>query len=131
MTINSDEDIVAARARGRALAGVHGFPPKDRVLIAAAISELARNIRDYAGRGVISMGAARARSTRGIGVTARDNGPGIDNVDLALIDGFSTSGGLGLGLPGVRRVVDDFEIESRAGAGTAVRVRKWLKADAS
>jgi len=129
--IDSDEDIVLARERARALAGKLGFSATDRVLIAAAISELARNILKYAERGEIRMGPIHNHTTRGIGVVARDEGPGIENVEFALKDGFSTSGGLGLGLPGVRRLMDDFEIETRAGEGTAVRVTKWLKDGAS
>jgi serine/threonine-protein kinase RsbT len=125
--IDSDADIVVARERARALAGTLGFSATDRVLIAAAISELARNILKYAGRGEIRMGAVYNHTTSGIGVEARDDGPGIDNLEFALKDGFSTSGGLGLGLPGVRRLMDDFEIETRVGAGTAVRATKWLK----
>jgi serine/threonine-protein kinase RsbT len=125
--IDSDEDIVQARERGRALAGKLGFSATERVLIATAISELARNILDHAERGEIRMGPVHNHTAKGIGVVARDDGPGIDNVEFALKDGFSTSGGLGLGLPGVRRLMDDFQIETRAGGGTAVRVRKWLK----
>jgi serine/threonine-protein kinase RsbT len=96
-------------------------------VIATAISELARNILEYAERGEISMAAVHNHTAKGIWVVARDEGPGIDNVEFALKDGFSTSGGLGLGLPGVRRLMDHFEIETRAGGGTAVRVTKWLK----
>ena len=126
-SIRSDADIVSARARGRALAGKLGFSATDRVLIAAAISELARNILEHAQRGEISIGAVQRQSARGIDVIARDEGPGINNVEFALKDGFSTSGGLGIGLPGVRRLMDGFQIETCAGKGTAVRVTKWLK----
>ncbi|HUR21252.1 MAG TPA: ATP-binding protein [Vicinamibacterales bacterium] len=125
--ISSDADIVSARAHGRALASKLGFSATDRVLIATAISELARNILEHAEQGEISMGAVHSQTGSGIGVVARDKGPGIDNVEFALKDGFSTSGGLGLGLPGVRRLMDGFEIQTGAGAGTAVRVTKWLK----
>jgi serine/threonine-protein kinase RsbT len=124
--IDSNTDIVRARERGRALAGTLGFSITDRVLIVTAISELARNILAYAVRGEICVRVVQNDSARGIGVVARDDGPGIDNVNRALTDGFSTSGGLGLGLPGVRRLMDDFQIESRAGEGTTVRVTKWL-----
>ena len=125
-SIDSTTDIVRARERGRALAGKLGFSIRDRLLIVTAISELARNILDYAVRGEICVRVVQNHSGRGIGVVARDDGPGIVNVDHALTDGFSTSGGLGLGLPGVRRLMDDFQIESRAGEGTTVRVTKWL-----
>jgi serine/threonine-protein kinase RsbT len=124
--IGTNTDIVRARERGRALAGKLGFSATDRVLIVTAISELARNILAYAERGEICVRVVQNDFARGIGVVARDDGPGIDNVDRAMADGFSTSGGLGLGLPGVRRLMDDFQIESRAGEGTTVRVTKWL-----
>src|SRR5215213_4778063 len=100
LPINSHADIVGARARGRALARKLGFSAKDGVLIATAISELARNITSYADRGEIWMGAVQNHRAKGLGVIARDHGPGIANVDRAVKDGFSTSGGLGLGLPG-------------------------------
>ena len=128
--IDSNTDIVRARGRARALAVKLGFSTTDRVLIATAISELGRNILDYAVRGEIYMHVVQNGAGRGIGVVARDDGPGIDNLDRAVTDGFSTSGGLGLGLPGVRRLMDDFHIESRSGKGTTVRVTKWLTANA-
>ena len=99
----------------------------DSSLIACVISELARNIFQYAGHGTITLEVALRKLEVGLLVIASDAGPGIENVARALEDGFSTSRGLGLGLPGVRRVMDDFEIESAPGKGTTVRATKWLR----
>jgi serine/threonine-protein kinase RsbT len=123
--INSDKDIVAARQKGRTLALSIGFSETDSTLIATAISELARNIVTYAKRGELRIRAERDTSREGISVIAKDNGAGIANIKLALQDGFSTSGSLGLGLPGVKRLVDEFEIVSASGRGTRVTIRKW------
>lgn len=123
--INSDKDIVAARQKGRTLALSIGFSETDSTLIATAISELARNIVTYAKKGELRIRAERDTSREGISVVAKDNGAGIANIKLALQDGFSTSGSLGLGLPGVKRLVDEFDIVSGAGRGTTVTIRKW------
>lgn len=123
--INSDKDIVAARQKGRTLALSIGFSETDSTLIATAISELARNIVTYAKKGELRIRAERDTSREGISVIAKDNGAGIANIKLALQDGFSTSGSLGLGLPGVKRLVDEFDIISGAGRGTTVTIRKW------
>ncbi len=123
--INSDKDIVAARQKGRTLALSLGFSETDSTLIATAISELARNIVTYAKKGEVKIRAERQPSRQGIQVVAKDNGTGISNIKLALQDGFSTSGSLGLGLPGVKRLVDEFEIISGNGRGTVVTIRKW------
>ena len=123
--ITSDQDIVAARQKGRALATALGFSSGDSTLIATAISELARNIVSYAKRGEILVKAIQNSTRNGILVVARDEGPGIADVQQALRDGFSTSGSLGLGLPGVRRLMDEFEIDSGAERGTTVTVKKW------
>ena len=123
--INSDQDIVLARQRGRALAADSGFSPVDATLIATAISELARNIVTYAKHGEITLNALAESGRRGIGIVASDQGPGIADVRQALRDGFSTSGSFGLGLPGVRRLMDEFEISSAPGQGTRVMVKKW------
>jgi serine/threonine-protein kinase RsbT len=125
VAINSDQDIVAARQQGRALAAELGFSAVDATLIATAISELARNIVAYAGKGQIRLQAIQASSRRGIEVVAWDRGPGIRDVRQALRDGFSTSGSLGLGLPGVRRLMDEFEVVTEIGRGTVVTVKKW------
>ena len=123
--INSDKDIVAARQKGRTLALSLGFSETDSTLIATAISELARNIVTYAKKGEVKIRAERQPSRQGIQVVAKDSGAGISNIKLALQDGFSTSGSLGLGLPGVKRLVDEFEITSGNGRGTVVTIRKW------
>lgn len=94
-------------------------------MIATAISELARNIVTYAKRGEIRMRRLTNSSKHGILVIAKDEGPGIENIDVALQDGFSTSGSLGLGLPGVKRLVDEFAIDSKVKGGTTVTVKKW------
>jgi serine/threonine-protein kinase RsbT len=125
VAINSDQDIVLARQKGRAMAAELGFSSGDATLIATAISELARNIVSYAGRGEITLKNVQGSSRVGILVVAEDDGPGIPDIRQALRDGFSTSGSLGLGLPGVRRLMDEFEIASQPGQGTTVAVKKW------
>jgi serine/threonine-protein kinase RsbT len=125
VAINSDQDIVLARQRGRAMAIELGFSSGDGTLIATAISELARNIVSYARKGQIKLKGIQGSSRVGILVIASDEGPGISDIRQALRDGFSTSGSLGLGLPGVRRLMDEFEISSQSGRGTTVKVKKW------
>jgi serine/threonine-protein kinase RsbT len=125
VAIHSDQDIVTARQKGRALAVELGFSAGDATLIATSISELARNIVSYARKGEIILKAIQTSGRQGISITASDNGPGIPDIRQAMRDGFSTSGSLGLGLPGVRRLMDDFEIGSEVGKGTTVVVKKW------
>jgi len=125
VAINSDQDIVVARQRGRALAAELGFSAVNGTFIATAISELARNIVSYARKGEILIKAIDATGRQGILVVASDEGPGIPDIRQALRDGFSTSNSLGLGLPGVRRLMDEFEISSQKGLGTRVAVKKW------
>jgi serine/threonine-protein kinase RsbT len=125
VAVQSDQDIVLARQKGRALAIELGFSTVDATFIATAISELARNILAYARKGEITLGAVQGSRRKGIAVVASDDGPGIRDIQQALRDGFSTSGSLGLGLPGVRRLMDEFEINSRPGRGTTVTVKKW------
>jgi serine/threonine-protein kinase RsbT len=124
--ISSSADIVVARQRGRALAQSLGFSGSDLTVIAAAISELARNIIEYAMDGAIVIRAVEKAGRPGIDILARDAGPGIPDVAKALGAGYSTGPALGVGLPGVRRLMDEFEIQSRPGEGTRVSVRKWL-----
>lgn len=102
-----------------------GFPKTDLALIATAISELARNILTYAGEGEIEVAVEEAGGRRGLVITARDQGPGIADIALALQDGYSTSRSLGIGLPGVQRLMDEFEVTSEQGSGTIVRATKW------
>jgi serine/threonine-protein kinase RsbT len=125
VTISSDQDIVLARQKGRSLALELGFSSGDATLIATAISELARNIVSYARNGQVILKDIQGSNRVGIAVTAIDDGPGIPDVGQALRDGFSTSGSLGLGLPGVKRLMDEFEIVSKPGQGTKVGVKKW------
>ena len=125
VAINSDQDIVAARQKGRTMAAELGFSTGDATLIATAISELARNIVSYAGKGQITLKRVNGLNSQGISVIATDDGPGIPDVRQALRDGFSTSGSLGLGLPGVRRLMDEFEVTSQPGRGPTVAVKKW------
>lgn len=124
--ILSEVDIVTARQRGRALAAQLGFGSSDQALIATAISELARNILQYAGRGEVDIAIDQRDGRRGIGVVAVDDGPGIPDLKRALEDGFSTAKGLGLGLPGTKRIMDEFDLTSEVGKGTRVAVKKWV-----
>jgi serine/threonine-protein kinase RsbT len=123
--IRSEADIMAARHRGRELAASLGFSQTDLTLVVTAISELARNILQYAGQGEVLLRIAEEDGRRGIAIEARDQGPGIDDVERALQDGYSTSGSLGLGLPGARRLLDEFEVRSEPGKGTVVTGKKW------
>ena len=125
--IQSDSDIIAARLKGRQLAADLKFSVTDLALIATAISELARNILAYAKEGEMVLRTVRRHGRLGLRLITRDDGPGIANVDAAVRDGYSTSGGLGLGLPGVRRLVDEFDVTSLVGHGTTVTVTKWTR----
>ena len=127
VAVGSDVDIVTARQKGRELAAQCGLSATDLAVVATAISELARNIVRYAVRGEVILRRVDNGTKRGIEVVATDDGPGISDVPLALQDGYSTSGGLGLGLPGVRRLMDEFDIVSKFGKGTTVTVRKWRR----
>lgn len=123
--IKSEADIVIARSRGREVAGRLGFSSTDLTIIATAISELARNIIEYARSGEIDFDIITQNGGKGVSIIARDDGPGILDIDRAMQDGFSTGKGLGLGLPGVRRLMDEFEIDSEIEKGTTVKVKKW------
>ena len=125
--IDSDSDIIVARQKGRALAAELGFAPTDVVRIATAISELARNVLSYATSGEIRLEPLNGRNGCGIAIVASDRGPGIADVERAMQDAYSTSGGLGLGLPGVRRLMDEFRIDSAIGQGTTVSAKKWCR----
>jgi serine/threonine-protein kinase RsbT len=123
--VNSESDIVIARQKGRALAEQLGFSSSQLTLIATAISELTRNMVYYAKCGEVIVRRDDNGARPGITVIARDEGPGIADIERALQAGYSTSGGLGLGLPGVRRIMDEFNIESELGRGTTITVKKW------
>ena len=125
IAIRSNEDILEARRKGRELAAALEFPSIDRTLITSAISELGRNIVHHAQRGEISVRSDETLGATGIVITATDNGPGIRDVRGALQEGTGSACALGLGLPGVRRIMDEFEIVSRPRQGTTVTVKKW------
>lgn len=123
--VQADSDIVVARQRGRDLAVRVGFSATEATVIATAISEIARNIVRFARRGVVSVTIVADGDTAGVMVVARDAGPGIVDVELAMTPGYTTYGGRGLGLPGSRALMDEFEIISEVGRGTTVTMTKW------
>ena len=123
--INSDLDILTAREKGRALAKALGFSATDLAIIATTISELARNIVLHARGGEISLKSTHQSDPSGILVEASDKGPGIPDIAEAMQRADSTPGGFGLGLPGVRRLMDEFDIVSEVGQGTRVMAKKW------
>jgi serine/threonine-protein kinase RsbT len=129
ISINSDADLVTARAERRAMAERLGFPRPDPTLIATAISEVARNIVVHVGGGEIVLRPFQESDRYGLVVIASDEGPGIRDVEAALRDEYSGRGGLGLGLPGARRLMDDFEVTSDADIGTTVTMKKWRYRD--
>jgi len=124
--VNKPDDIVAARQAGHELAKQLGFSLTDVTMIATAISEIARNITSYAGRGEVRVGVQLRDGKRALVVRAEDDGPGISDVERALEDGYSTGRGLGLGLPGARRLMDRLLVESEPGRGTVVEMWKWV-----
>ena len=127
VSIEGDADIVTARQEGRQLAAAAGFSGTDQTIIALAISEIARNIVSYAQRGKVSLSRMDEGGRRGILIVAQDDGPGIPDIDLAMRDGYSTGRSLGIGLPGARRVMDEFKLVSAPGKGTTVTMKKWLR----
>ncbi len=125
--VERELDVVTARQKGRELAASIGFSSTDQTLLATAISEVARNIVSYAGKGTILLRAIDEGGRRGLLIVADDRGPGIENIELAMRDGYSTGKSLGLGLPGAKRIVDAFELLSTKGRGTTVTMKKWLR----
>ncbi|MRH43621.1 ATP-binding protein [Aquibacillus halophilus] len=125
--IQKEWDIVGARQMGREYAKEIGFGTVDQARIATAISELARNIYLYAGKGKVCFETIDEINHKGLCVVALDDGPGIQDISQVMEDGFSTSGGLGAGLPGVRRLMDQFDIISQPGKGTEIRTVKWVR----
>jgi serine/threonine-protein kinase RsbT len=128
VAIRTDADVVTARQEARAMGAELGFSSTDLTLLATAISEVARNITTYAGEGEVALRVLNHGGRQGIEVIASDEGPGIADVELAMQDGYTTGSGLGLGLPGTRRLVDEFELRTEPGAGTRVRLVKWSRA---
>jgi len=124
--IQSSADIVTARQEGRSMASTLGFTNTTLTIIATAISEIARNIVEYAKEGEISIAPVGNGIVRGLQIVARDQGPGIVDLDTAMRDGFSTSKSLGMGLPGAKRLMDQFEISSAIGEGTTITMTKWI-----
>lgn len=125
--IEREEDVVIARQKGRELAAETGFSNTDRTIIALAISEIARNIVSYAHRGEMAMCRVDDGVRVGISIVAQDEGPGIVDIELAMRDGYSTAKSLGVGLPGTRRIMDEFELTSTVGKGTTVKMTRWLR----
>jgi serine/threonine-protein kinase RsbT len=123
--IQSSADIVSARQQGRALAAQAGFSNSNLTIIATAISEVARNIVEYAKEGEVVLTLVNNSAATGIKIVALDHGPGIPDIATVMRDGYSTGKGLGIGLPGSRRLMDEFEIASEVGKGTTVTMKKW------
>lgn len=124
--LTQEIDIVAVRKYAKDLAAALGFDLLAQVQIATAVSELARNAIQYAGRGEFTVAPVDEGRRRGVEVVCRDHGPGIANLELALAGGYSTGNGLGRGLAGARALLDEFRVETSAGKGTTVWGRKWL-----
>jgi serine/threonine-protein kinase RsbT len=123
--IRSAVDVVTARQQARALASRLGFSNSNLTIIATAISEVGRNIVDYAKEGELRMALVEDGGRRGVRIVAADSGPGIADIAIVMRDGYSTGQGLGIGLPGSKRLMDDFEIESVVGQGTTITMTKW------
>jgi serine/threonine-protein kinase RsbT len=121
--------MVVSRQRARQLATHIGFSLIDSTIIATAISEIARNIVNHAGEGEIVISVVRGSGRVGICVVARDQGPGIPDIERAMQEGYSSVGGFGLGLSSAQRLMDEFHLESRTGLGTTVTMKKWLPSD--
>lgn len=125
VSVALESDVTRAVLAARDLANAAGLNPLQCGAVVTAVSELARNIVKYAGRGRVELSIIARGSRRGLQVVAVDQGPGIESIELAMQDNFSSSRTLGLGLPGTKRLVDEFEIDSWPGRGTRVVVRKW------
>jgi serine/threonine-protein kinase RsbT len=130
VNIDNPDDIVEARKAGHELALDLGFSVTDVTMIATAISEIARNITSYAGRGVVRVAVEDREDRKALVVRAEDDGPGIADIERAMEDGYSTGRGLGMGLPGARRLMDRLVVESARGRGTVVEMWKWVPARA-
>lgn len=125
VTIEAPTDIIAARQQARALAGEAGFSTCDSTLITTAVSEMTRNILEYAGRGEVIISLLKKGSKSGVQIVAQDQGPGIADIAQVMKDGYSSRKGMGIGLPGTKRLMDEFAIKSRVGSGTTVTMKKW------
>jgi serine/threonine-protein kinase RsbT len=125
LMLADESDVGAARRRTREIAEEQGLPPNAVEALATAVSEIARNVVVHARRGELLVGVVRNRDRVGVVAVARDDGPGIQSMEDAMRDGYSTGDGLGLGLPSAQRLVDEFEIRSVVGQGTTVTLKKW------
>ena len=125
LQLRSSNDIVRARQSVRAISAEQGFTLVDQTKIVTAASELARNTVDYGGGGTITLEALEESARRGIRLTFEDEGPGIPDIPLALRDGFTSGNGMGLGLGGAKRLMHEFDIQSKVGEGTRVTVVRW------
>ena len=125
--IESEQDIIIARTTIRNVAKTLNFSLTDVTRIVTSVSELTRNVVQYAGRGIMNWQVNETNNNLNLEVLVEDEGPGIQNIEQTLIEGYSTSGGLGLGLIGTKRLMDEMEIQSEMGKGTKVRIIKWLK----
>lgn len=126
IAIDNSDDIVAARKAGHQLALDLGFSLTDVTMIATAISEIARNITSYAGRGAVRVAISEREGRKALVVRAEDQGPGIADIERAMEDGYTTGRGLGMGLPGARRLMDRLVVESALGRGTVIEMWKWV-----
>lgn len=126
-SLESEHDLIKIRKYGRELARETGFKAIDQTLIAAAISEICRNVIEYAGYGEVRFEVKDDNDISCIIITVKDEGPGIENLESALREGFSSGEGLGIGLPGTQRLMDEFNIKSAPGKGTTVEMCKYLK----
>ena len=127
VSINHEADIITARQKGRELAAELGFTAGELALVATAISEITRNVIAYAGRGEMTIRIVQNQTRRAVEIVVEDHGAGIVDLERAMQDGYSTSNGLGLGLPGAKRLMDDFDVDTEVGRGTRVVMRKWAK----
>lgn len=124
--VTTEADIIKARLKAKVIAESIGFNYMDQARIATAVSELARNAFQYAGKGKITIRPTTKLARKGIEIVAEDHGPGIENLELALKGGHSTSTGLGMGLSGTKRLMDEFDIQTIIGKGTVITIKKWL-----
>ena len=125
MAIAANEDVVVVRQRARELSQRIGLSLLDTTKLVTAASELARNTLDYGGGGTVTLSSLQEAGRRGLRLLFEDQGPGIADINKALQDGYTTGGGLGLGLSGSRRLVNEFEITSQVGVGTRVTITRW------
>ena len=126
MDITGETDVAYAALDAKNYAKEIGFSNSDQYMISTAVSELARNILVYAKKGTIYLKTIEEKSKKGVEVVAEDSGPGIKDIEKALEDNFSTGGTMGVGLPGAKRLMDDFQIDSRHNQGTKIIIRKWI-----